>query len=129
MFDQSGSVDDESLGLLFGELGQLAKRTTFDVYYFDTEVDVENKFTWKKGSRVSPKRTRCGGTNFEAPTKHAHSMMDKYDGYMILTDGYAPKPSPSRMRRVWIVTPDGGMDFDKGRDVAIQMSGNKKKAS
>ena len=75
--DQSGSVGDESLSLLFGELSQLAKKTSFDVYYFDTEVDVDSKFTWKKGSRVSPKRTRCGGTNFEAPTKHAHQNMEK----------------------------------------------------
>ncbi len=124
--DQSGSVDDESLSLLFGELSQLAKRTSFDVYYFDTEVDVDSKFTWKKGSRVSPKRTRCGGTDFESPTRHAHGMMDKYDGYIILTDGYAPKPAPSRMRRVWIVTPDGELQFDKGRDISIQMTGKKK---
>ena len=53
-------------------------------------------------------------------------MMDKYDGYIILTDGYAPKPTPSRMRRVWIVTPDGELQFDKGRDISIQMTGKKK---
>lgn len=122
--DQSGSVDDESLGLLFGELENLAKRTSFDVYYFDTEVDVENKFVWKKGQRVNPKRTRCGGTCFKAPTKHAHQNMDKYDGYIVLTDGYAPEPSPSRLRRVWVITPDGDLQFSPGRDVAVNMKRN-----
>ena len=122
--DQSGSVCDESLGLLFGELTSLAKHSSFDVYYFDTEVDEKSKFTWKKGSKASPKRTRCGGTDFEAPTKHAHKNMEKYDGYIILTDGYAPKPSHSRLRRVWVVTPDGSLQFDKGRDVSVQMTGN-----
>ena len=124
--DQSGSVCDESLGLLFGELASLAKHTSFDVYYFDTEVDKSSKFTWKKGARVDPKRTRCGGTDFEAPTKHAHENMEKYDGYIVLTDGYAPKPSHSRLRRVWVITPDGSLQFDKGRDVSVQMKGSAK---
>jgi len=125
--DQSGSVDDESLGLLFGELTHLAKRTSFDVYYFDTEVDEENMFSWKKGRSVNPRRTRCGGTDFEAPTEHAHKHSEKYDGYIILTDGYAPKPKPSKMRRVWIITPDGSLQFNHGRDVLVNMKKEQKK--
>jgi len=119
--DQSGSVDDESLGMLFGELSNLAKRTSFDVFYFDTEVDVENKFTWKKGQSIAPKRTRCGGTDFSAPSRHAHKNMDKYDGYIILTDGYASDPGPPRMRRVWVITPDGQLQFSANRDVLVEM--------
>jgi predicted metal-dependent peptidase len=125
--DQSGSVDDESLALLFGELENLAKRTTFDVFYFDTEVDVENKFTWKKGRSIAPKRTRCGGTDFNAPSKHAHKNMDKYDGYVILTDGYAPEPIPTRLRRVWVITPDGELQFPANRDVVVGMRRDAKK--
>jgi len=125
--DQSGSVDDESLGLLFGELSHLAKRTSFDVYYFDTEVDTDNMFSWRKGQSVNPKRTRCGGTDFHAPTEHARKNADKYDGYMILTDGYAGKPKPSKMRRVWIITPDGSLQFEHGRDVLVNMKKEEKK--
>ena len=125
--DQSGSVDDESLGLLFGELTHLAKRTSFDVYYFDTEVDEANMFSWRKGQTANPRRTRCGGTDFRAPTEHAHKHADKYDGYMILTDGYAPKPKPSKMRRVWIITPDGSLQFNHGRDVLVNMKKDEKK--
>jgi len=127
--DQSGSVGDEALSLLFAELENLAKKTSFDVYYFDTEVDVENKFTWKKGQTVSPRRTRCGGTDFSAPTNHAHKNADKYDGYMILTDGYAPSPPPARLRRVWIITPDGELQFESNRDVIVDMKREKKEAA
>jgi len=119
--DQSGSVSDENLSLLFGELSNLAKRTEFDVYYFDTQVDVENMVKWKKGQSINPKRTRCGGTDFQAPTKHAHKNADKYDGYIILTDGYAPKPDPARLRRVWVITVDGEMQFPAQGDVVIKM--------
>lgn len=119
--DQSGSVDDESLALLFGELSSFAKHTSFDVYYFDTEVDEENKFTWRKGQKIAPKRTRCGGTDFSAPTEHVHKHTDKYDGYVILTDGYASQPAISRLRRVWVITPDGELQFPAGRDVLVDM--------
>jgi predicted metal-dependent peptidase len=125
--DQSGSVDDNSLSLLFGELTSLAKHTEFDVYYFDTEVDTKNMFTWKKGNRVEPKRTRCGGTCFKAPTSHAHKNKDKYDGYIILTDGYAPEPPKSRMRRVWVITPDGELQFSAGNDIHVAMKNPAKK--
>jgi predicted metal-dependent peptidase len=125
--DQSGSVDDISLGLLFAELSSLAKHTSFDVYYFDTQVDTENMFTWKKGQRVEPKRTRCGGTDFTAPTTHAHKNMDKYDGYMILTDGFAAEPPKSRMRRVWVITPGGSLQFNAGKDIHVTMKANEKK--
>tara|TARA_B100000214_G_C23910950_1_gene601269 strand:- start:2 stop:1213 length:1212 start_codon:yes stop_codon:yes gene_type:complete len=127
--DQSGSVGDEALGLLFGELENLAKRTSFDVYYFDTEVDTENMFTWKKGRSVAPRRTRCGGTDFKAPTEHAHKNMDRYDGYIILTDGYAPEPPPARMRRVWVITPDGDLQFESKRDILVDMKREKKEAA
>jgi predicted metal-dependent peptidase len=119
--DQSGSVGDENLALLFGELENLAKRASFDVYYFDTEVDVENKITWRKGASVRPQRTRCGGTDFTAPTKHAHKNMDKYDGYIILTDGYASEPPPARMRRVWVITPGDELQFSVKKDIVVNM--------
>jgi predicted metal-dependent peptidase len=127
--DQSGSVGDEALGLLFSELQNLSKFTEFDVYYFDTEVDVENKFTWKKGQSVEAKRTRCGGTDFSAPTKHAKSNKDKYDGYIILTDGYAYDPGPSGIRRVWVITPDGELQFNSGRDIHVKMNRQQKQDS
>jgi len=129
--DQSGSVSDEWLELLFAELGSLASRVDIFVYHFDTEVDEASRTHWKKGTKISPHRTRCGGTDFEAPTRHALTGKGKdCDAYLILTDGCAPKPAPSRKRRGWVIVPDQKLYFDKdGSDVLIQMKGAKKAAA
>ena len=125
--DQSGSVDDESLSLLFGELSNLARRVAFTVYFFDTAVDEENKFEWKKGQRVAAQRTRCGGTCFRCVTEHANKNKDKFDGYLILTDGEASDPGPSRLRRGWVIIPGRQMLFDLPRgDVRISMKSEAK---
>jgi predicted metal-dependent peptidase len=120
--DQSGSVPDSSLELFFGELASLSRKATFRVYYFDTQVDVKNGFEWRRGSAVSPKRTRCGGTDFDAPTAHANGDRS-CDAYMILTDGGAPKPADGRKRRGWILDPGNTLYFKDvpSRDVVIQM--------
>jgi predicted metal-dependent peptidase len=126
--DQSGSVPDSSLELFFGELASLSRKATFKVYYFDTEVDVKNGFEWRRGAAVSPKRTRCGGTDFDAPTKHANGDRS-CDAYMILTDGGAPKPADGRKRRGWILDPGNKLYFQDvpSRDVVIQMKHPEKK--
>jgi len=127
--DQSGSVPDSSLELFFGELASLSRKATFKVYYFDTEVDVKNGFVWRRGMAVSPTRTRCGGTDFEAPTKFADSQKD-IDAFIILTDGGAPKPSSSRKRRAWILDPGNELYFKDvdSKDIVIKMKHPEKKA-
>lgn len=129
--DQSGSVGDDELALAFGELTSLAKRTSFDVFYFDTEVDTENSFKWRKGGSVLAERTRCGGTCFKAPTKHVNENTKLFDGAIIITDGYAPEPGPCRVRRVWIITPDGAVqDWMKNKnDVIVKMKWPNKAAA
>ncbi len=121
--DQSGSVSNSELELLFGELGGLAKRTEFTTYHFDTAVDDKSRKVWKRGRVEQPHRTRCGGTCFSAPTVHANKRTKEFDGYLILTDGYAPDPGPSRLRRGWVITPDGqAQDWMKrGNDFVIEM--------
>jgi len=121
--DQSGSVGNTELELLFGELTNLAKRTGFITYHFDTDVDEDSRTEWKKGKIPAPHRTRCGGTCFTAPSVHANKRRKEFDGYLILTDGYAPDPGPSRLRRGWIITPDGeAQDWMKrGNDFVIAM--------
>jgi len=121
--DQSGSVSDRELALCFGELANLAKNTEFTCYHFDTEVDEKSKAVWKRKGHPAT-RTRCGGTDFTAPTKHAAKHKGTFDGYIILTDGYAPDPGPSRLPRAWVITPDGAVqDWMKSykKDTIVQM--------
>jgi len=128
--DQSGSVGGRELELLFAELANLAKRTQFITYHFDTDVDDDSRTEWRKGKLPQPHRTRCGGTCFTAPTVHANKRRKEFDGYLILTDGYAADPGPSRLRRGWIITPDGQKQdwMERGNDFVIEMKWPAEKA-
>lgn len=121
--DQSGSVSDSDLALFAGELDGLAKRVTFTLFNFDTEVDTKSERELRKGKRVELNRTRCGGTDFSCVTKHLQSPAGKkFDGALILTDGYAPDPGICRTKLGWVICPTGTLQFEKkGRDFLIQM--------
>ena len=122
--DQSGSVSDGELALCFGELKNLAKNTEFTCFHFDTEIDEDSRTVWKRSKTPEAGRTRAGGTCFKAPTLHAAKHKREFDGYIILTDGYAPDPGPSRLPRAWVITPDGAVQdwMRKYRnDVIVQM--------
>jgi predicted metal-dependent peptidase len=120
--DQSGSVDNNSLELLFGTLRDLSSLVSFTVFHFDTEVDEKSETVWSRGKSPEVHRTRSGGTNFSAPTKHANKNKNRFDGYLILTDGEAPDPGPSRLKRGWVVIPGRSLQFGASRrDFVIKM--------
>ena len=121
--DQSGSVGGQELELLFAELRSLAKRTEFTTFHFDCTVDLDSKATWRKGKLPEAHRTRSGGTCFKAPTVHANNNKKDFDGYIILTDGYASQPPPSHLTRAWVITPDGAVPewMENSKDVVIKM--------
>lgn len=123
--DQSGSVTNDELALLFGELRNLAKNTEFVTYHFDTEVDESSETVWRSGKTPETHRTRCGGTCFKAPTVHANKNKHRFDGYLILTDGYAPDPGHSRLKRGWVVTTDGAIADFMGGEVKVKMKERK----
>ena len=100
--DQSGSVDDTMLAKFFAELGKLAEIAEFVVVPFDTRVDEDKVFTWKKGKKRSVERVLSGGTCFNAPTEYVNN--NKFDGHIVLTDMCAPKPRPSKCQRMWMTT-------------------------
>ena len=125
--DQSGSVSDSDLELLAGELSSLAKRVEFTLFNFDTEVDTDSERVLKKGRPVQLMRTRCGGTDFRCVQEHANKNSHRFDGYLVLTDGYAGDPGISRLKRGWVITPDGKLCFDKKKkDFLIAMKGKNK---
>ncbi len=101
--DQSGSVSDAMLALFFSELSVLSKYAEFTIIPFDTEVDPNKVWVWKKGKKHTFERVLCGGTNFDAPTRYVNER--KFDGHIILTDMEAPKPKPSKCKRMWATTP------------------------
>jgi len=120
--DQSGSVGPDELALAFGELEAFTKLTAFTNFHFDTEVDEKSRTEWKRGSVKAPHRTRCGGTDFSAPSKHLVKHRDEFDGGIIITDGYASDPGPCVSRRCWLITPGGELQFKpQPNDVVIKM--------
>ena len=67
--DQSGSVDDSMLGLFFAELNKLSEIASFTVIPFDTRVDEDKVYEWRKGQSRKVERVLHGGTCFDAPTQ------------------------------------------------------------
>lgn len=123
--DQSGSMSDQDISLLFGELESLSKEISIDVYHFDTEIDEKSHTVWKKGSAVPrPHRTRCGGTDFNAVADFMNRKDNrgKYAGCIIGTDGYAPTMKQIIGSRVlFVITETGTMGAVRPGDLAIQM--------
>ena len=102
--DQSGSVSDAMLVAFFSELNKLSDLASFTVVPFDTRVDENLVFEWKKGQKVKKERVMCGGTDFNAPTKYVNEKA--FDGHIVLTDMAAPKPVASKCQRMWMTTKD-----------------------
>jgi predicted metal-dependent peptidase len=102
--DQSGSVSDNMLGMFFAELAKLSQIAEFVVVPFDTQVDENLVYTWKKGEKRKVERLMCGGTDFNAPTEYVNKQ--GFDGHIVLTDLCAPKPKPSKCQRMWMTTPE-----------------------
>jgi len=100
--DQSGSVSDAMLVAFFSELNKLSDLASFTVVPFDTRVDENLVFEWKKGQQVKKERVMCGGTDFNAPTKYVNEKA--FDGHIVLTDMAAPKPVASKCQRMWMTT-------------------------
>lgn len=120
--DQSGSVSNNDLEIAFANLRNLAKRTEFTTFHFDTAVDEKSETSWRSGKTPVVHRTRCGGTDFECVTKHANKNKHRFDGYLIITDGEAAKPSPSRLKRGWLLVPNTKLLFNSdNRDFVMNM--------
>lgn len=120
--DQSGSVDQASLELAFAELRSLARHTEFTTFHFDTAVDEKSETTWKKGRTPAAHRTRGGGTCFDCVTKHANKNRNRFDGYIIITDGEAAEPKPSKLKRCWLIIPNRQLAFKPSkRDYVAKM--------
>lgn len=127
--DMSGSVSDENLEQIYAVLGSLAKQVTFKFYPFDTEVDADNAFEWKKGKKREAIRYRAGGTSFVAVNDFVKKHRDEFDGVIICTDGMAEDPGPSPVRRCWVLVPGTSLPFPAtSNDIVVKMEAEAKKA-
>lgn len=95
--DVSGSVDDKSLSHFFSIVNRAFKYgiENIDVVQFDTELkEVEKMEKAQKKIHIVGR----GGTSFQ-PVFDYVSKHPEYDGLLIFTDGYAPKPKrPKNLR-------------------------------
>jgi len=120
--DQSGSVGNDEIELLFGALNKLGRITQFTLFPFDYTVDHDNAIKWRRGQTVPPKRTRSGGTSFHAVEAHMRDKGAEFDGHIILTDGEASDPGPSRKRRCWVILPGCELYFTPhSNDIVVKM--------
>tara|TARA_R110001592_G_scaffold170253_2_gene407281 strand:+ start:6565 stop:7986 length:1422 start_codon:yes stop_codon:yes gene_type:complete len=123
--DQSGSVSDTDLEMLAAELDNLSDRVEFTLLNFDTSVDEKSERTIKRGQTVVLDRTRSGGTCFRCVQDHANKNKKRFDGYLVLTDGFAPDPKGhNSLKRGWVIVPTGKLQFrNSARDFVIKMTG------
>lgn len=118
--DQSGSVSQEALQALFESLNHLAKRTTFTIFHFDTTVDDNSRYEWKKRKKIKTAyRTRSGGTCFNCVEKYHRKIMNQFDGYIVFTDGEASKPIPCKTKRCWLLYPGKHLAFSKDKNDTV----------
>lgn len=126
--DQSGSVGDDNIEEMFGELNCLARHVDFTVFPFDTEVSVADRLEWKRAQKKPTIRFRSGGTDFSAPTKHFNEHKGEWDGMVIMSDGECSKPVAALGRRAFIIVPNKKLQFEPdSSDVIIQMTQDKRK--
>jgi len=103
--DESGSVGDDMLEMFFAELESLTKKVDVTLLHFDCSASMKDVYEWKKGQRPKLNRVKHGGTDFDAPTRLANDPKNRgrWDGMLIMTDGCAPAPGPSRIKRGWVL--------------------------
>ena len=83
---------------------------------------------WRKRKKIEePYRTRGGGTDFDSVENHFRKVRSEFDGYIIMTDGYAPKPKTCISKRCWVLLPGIKPSFQiDDRDTVVLMERDKK---
>jgi len=127
--DQSGSVDNTQLALFFNELSALTKKVSVTILPFDCDANIKDTFEWKKVTNPDVKRARGAGTDLNAPTRIANDPKNRgrWDGMLIMTDGECTLPSPSRIKRGWVISPGHKLLFSTD-EITITLDPTPKKS-
>lgn len=117
--DQSGSMSDDMLEEVAGELNQLAEMVDFTVIPFDTDISEDEIFEWDQGEKFKMiERFRCGGTDLAPATRWVNER--DFQGHIMFTDMQAEKPPASHCKRMYCV-PEGGAPMFETTDTVIEL--------
>jgi predicted metal-dependent peptidase len=100
--DVSGSIGDADLEKAFSVINRLFQYgiESIDVLQFDTQIT--GPVTTFRKRRRAVAITGRGGTSFDPVLRYIEEH-DHYDGLIIVTDGYAPRPTPPKTRRARVL--------------------------
>lgn len=90
--DVSGSIDTEEILKFYHAISNVFDRgiKNIEIFQFDTELKTQKPLPFKKRTQIMIKGR--GGTSFQALFDYAIKHQKNYDGLIIFTDGFAPKP-------------------------------------
>lgn len=101
--DTSGSVSDKELSEFVDEINGMIHHVQCDYICFDTQLYGNPKPFSKKAKQVDIRGR--GGTDFAPICEKIDEW--KYDGLVIMTDGFAPFPPKPKARVMWCLTKSG----------------------
>lgn len=101
--DTSGSVSDKELSEFVDELNGMIDHVQCDYICFDTQLYGKPQPFSKKAKEVDIKGR--GGTSFHPVCELIDEA--KYDGLIIMTDGFAPFPNKPKARVMWCLSKSG----------------------
>ena len=108
--DTSGSIDNETLSMFFGQIERI-RSMGLDIHIAECDCKLGNTYKYKKPPKSVSGR---GGTCFKPV--FAFAKKNKPDVVIYLTDGYADKNWKNKTPTLWVITPGGdasGFKFGK----------------
>jgi len=114
VIDTSGSITDETLDAINGELVYLGR--DHDVLVVECDAEIHGVYAYSRIESVGGR----GGTDLRPPFAVDFLRKHKPDLMIYFTDGEGPAPDrPSRVPTVWCLTPGGTPPADWGRIVRM----------
>lgn len=125
--DVSGSVSDEALLSLWGEVRHICDITQSEVglIQVDTQPSVPEKL--KKNTKII-ERKACGGTFLSPAIAHAKKYKVAFNAIVVTTDGYLSESdveafAATNQRVIWLIEKDGTImdSMNSGKMQAFQL--------
>ncbi len=119
--DTSGSVSKESLADFYGIINKFFRYGVEEIDTVQFDCELKDVVPLKK-AKYEVEITGRGGTNFQQIFDFVGNA-DRYDGIIVMTDGYADVPTVKKTYRtpkcVWVITDKESYEYAKERLSAI----------